>query len=308
MTRLARLLGRLALAPGRWLAWAAARLHPSASRIPAWERSVFDDVAARRPWNLRVKWARRLASRRLDHLVEGVTVIIVNWNTKEVTADVLRTVRALSPADVQILVVDNGSTDGSREMLRKWQGIDTLLLGSNAGHGVALDLAVCSVNTSVAVTLDSDALPLRTGWLEPATTPVLTGRAVLAGLRSSRNFVHPVYAAIATAAFIRRRLSFQSFVPPGVSGTTARWGEEAWDTAELLTGRLDPTEVVFIERTPNLVPGLPGMTTGDVVYHHGGVSRGANGSVDDQALVGWRDACSRLRAAAAAVDPKGSST
>ena len=96
---------------------AAAALRPDALARPAWERSVLDDVAAKRPWNLRVKWARQRALRRLDALAEGVTVVIVNWNTRDVTADVIRAVQRYSPQGVRILVVDNGSTDGSREML-----------------------------------------------------------------------------------------------------------------------------------------------------------------------------------------------
>lgn len=271
---------------------------PGAASLPPWERNVLDDLAVRRPWNLRVKWARLLALRRLDGLADGVTVVIVNWNTRDVTADVVTAVQDLSDADVRVLVVDNGSTDGSGDLFRSWPGVDTMLLRSNAGHGVALDLAVCSVRTSIAVTLDSDAIPLRRGWLEPAVNPVKAGTAVLAGLRSRRNFVHPVYAAVDTAEFARRRLSFQTFVPPGVESTTAVWGENAWDTAELMTGRLAPDEVHFVERTPNIVPDLPGMTAGDVVYHHGGVSRATTGEVDPAALAAWREATTTLLSAA----------
>lgn len=279
------------------MAEAVAARRPEAAVKPPWERTVLDDIATRRPWNLRVKAARQLALRRIKALQDGITVIIVNWNTKDVTADVVSAVRELSPPATRILLVDNGSTDGSREHFRRWPGIETLLLRSNAGHGVALDLALCAVRTKVAVTLDSDAIPLTDDWLDAAVTPIQDGRAVLAGLRSSRNFVHPVYSAVNTAEFIRRRLSFQPFVPPGVVGKTAKWGETAWDTSELMVRRLSPDEVVFVDRTENAVPGLPGMTTGGVVYHHGGVSRGANGAVDEGALSAWRDACVRLQAA-----------
>ena len=292
-----RVVERGARAVGRGITNAARRIRPDAGARPPWERSVLDDIAARRPWNLRLKWERQLALLRLGRLVDGVTVIIVNWNTRDVTADVLRAVRQLSPADVRILLVDNGSTDGSRDLFAGWPGVVNVMLKSNAGHGVALDLAVCRVKTKVAVTLDSDAIPLTYDWLEAAVTPVREGRAILAGLRARRNFVHPVYSAVDTATFLRRRLSFQTFVPPGVDSASARWGENAWDTAELLTRRLRPDEVVFVDRTPNLVPGLPGMTTGGVVYHHGGVSRGASGQVDPEALKGWTDACARLRVA-----------
>ena len=280
----------------------AGSLRPGAPDRPAWERSILDDIAAKRPWNLRVKWARQRALRRLDTLVDGVTVVIVNWNTRDVTTDVIRAVQRHSPQAVRILVVDNGSTDGSREMLLSWPRIDTLLLRSNAGHGVALDLAVCAARSRIVVTLDSDAIPLRGGWLEPAVAPVRDRGVVLAGLRARRGFVHPVYSAVDTAAFVRRRLSFQTFVPPGVTSDSAVWGENAWDTAELLTTRLAPDEVAFVKATPNLVPGLPGMSVGDVVYHHGGVSRATTGEVDAQSLAGWKSACTRLAGAVAGAE------
>lgn len=229
-------------------------------------------------------------------------MIVVNWNTKDVTSDVIRAVEQLSPPQTRILVVDNGSTDGSRELFRSWPGIRTMHLPANAGHGVALDLAVCATRTKVAVTLDSDAIPLTPNWLDAAVAPVREGRAVLAGLRSSRNFVHPVYSAVNTAEFVRRRLSYQAFIPPGVTSETARWGQNAWDTAELMTGRLRAEDVFFVDPTENLVSGLPGMTTGGVVYHHGGVSRTASGIIDDAALAEWRDAGERLRAAVRDID------
>lgn len=272
-------------------------LRPDAALRPPWERTVMDDIAARRPWNLRVKWARQRALRRVPALVPGVTVAVVSWNSKHVTRDVIDAVRALSPPDTRLLVVDNGSTDGTAQMLDSESGIETMILRSNAGHGVALDLAVLTAQTSVTVTLDSDALPLREGWLEPVVEPVQAGHAVLAGLRASRNFVHPVFSAVHTASFIRRNLSYQAFVPPGVDGSSARWGLNAWDTAELMTGRLREGEVTFVDATANAVPGLPGMTAGGVVYHHGGISRASDHGMTDQALEGWRSARDRLREA-----------
>jgi glycosyltransferase involved in cell wall biosynthesis len=257
---------------------------------------VLDDIAMRRPWNLVVKTARLRASIRLRTrgLDDGVTVVLVSWNTRQVTADVLTAVQALSPADTRILVVDNASGDGSREMLATWPGIRTMLVRSNAGHGVALDLAVCATKTRIAVTLDSDAVPLRAGWLEPAVAPVRSGAAVLAGSRSSRGFVHPMYLAVDTATFVQRGLSFQVHREPGLAPEDVSWGVNAWDTGELITPRLNPAEVAFVDRTPNPVDDLPGMIAGGVVYHHGGVSRGTDGAVSPEALEGWRRACRAL--------------
>lgn len=287
-------VNRLPVTIGRGVAEVAGRLRPGAARRAPWERSVLDDIAMRRPWNLRVKRARVLARARLRGLSEGVTVIIVNWNTRDITSDVVSAVQLSSSPDVRVLVVDNGSTDGSVERFRAWPGIHTMVLRSNAGHGAALDLAVCSARTTVSVTLDSDAIPLAEGWLDQIVEPVASGRAVLAGQRSSRGFVHPIYAAVDTAQFVRRKLSFQVHRLPGVEIGGEHWGVNAWDTAELLTPRLASDEVVFIERTENAAPDLPGMTAGGVVYHHGGVSRASDGEVTLEAMEGWHTACRAL--------------
>lgn len=247
-----------------------------------------------RPWNILVKALRLRARVRRGALEPGVTVIVVNWNTVEITSDVLRAVQRLSPAGTRVLLVDNGSTDGSRARFEHWPGIDTILLPSNASHGAALDMGVLSVRTTVAVTLDSDAIPLRSGWLEPAVGPLRSGDALLAGVRSSRDFVHPVYLAIDTATFVRRGLSFQIYKTRRAEGEPEEWGRNAWDTAELLIGHFEPAEVRFVEGRPNPVPGLRGGSVEDVVYHHGGVTLKNQGGVPDGVLTEWRDACRAL--------------
>lgn len=250
----------------------------------------------RRPWNLRVKAARRRALWRFKRLSDGVTVVIVNWNTREVVADVIATVQATVPAGTRIVAVDNGSTDGSAHMLSGWPGIELVRHRRNAGHGVALDLAVLRSSTRITVTLDSDAVPLTTDWLDHVVEPVRAG-SVVAGLRATRGFAHPVLLAVDTREFVRRNLSFQVHVDAQVDPDARVWGSNAWDTGELMTRRLAPDEVTLVPPTPNRAPGLPGMTVADAVYHHGGVSRGASGAVSADALAGWHEA---LRALAVA--------
>jgi GT2 family glycosyltransferase len=45
------------------------------------------------------------------------TVVVLNWNSHEMTAECIRSLLAMDSADFEILVVDNGSTDGSVELL-----------------------------------------------------------------------------------------------------------------------------------------------------------------------------------------------
>lgn len=274
-------------AADRLMGWLQ-RLRPDAVVRSPGERSWLDDIAARRPWNLAVKAARRRAKLRLGRLSPGITVIIVSWNTREVTADTLGAVLRFSPPGTPVLVIDNASTDGSREMLRSFSGLRTLMLPVNVGHGLALDLGVCLSRTTVALTLDSDALPLRSDWLDAAAGPVLRGEVPLVGVRARRNFAHPFYLAVDVRTFVSRKLSFQVHRSPAAERGREAWGTDAWDTGELMTVALRPDEVAFVERTDNAVSGLPGMTAAGVVYHHGGVSRAGDGSVTQDALDGWR--------------------
>ncbi|RMF48367.1 MAG: glycosyltransferase family 2 protein, partial [Anaerolineae bacterium] len=48
-----------------------------------------------------------------------ISVIIVNWNTRQLLAQAIRSVQqTFGKLSVEIIVVDNGSTDGSQDMLR----------------------------------------------------------------------------------------------------------------------------------------------------------------------------------------------
>lgn len=47
-----------------------------------------------------------------------LSIVVVNWNTRQLLRECLESVRANAPASFELIVVDNGSTDGSVEMVR----------------------------------------------------------------------------------------------------------------------------------------------------------------------------------------------
>lgn len=263
------------------------------ARPAPWDADALDDLAFHRPWNLAVKAARIRARRNIDNLQHGETIIIVNWNTKDVLRDTIAAVRDLTPGHVPITVVDNGSTDGSRQWLET-QNVDLLALPMNVGHSIALDLAFLGCETDIAITLDSDCVPISTDWFASLVEPVRSGEAVLAGARSKRNFVHPMAMAVDMHRFITDGLTFQVFKMPGLDREDEVWGETAFDTAEWMSRMVHPDELHFLETTPNPVEGLPGMTSGGVVYHHGGVTRAAGGGMDPNSYAQWRHALDQL--------------
>ncbi len=63
-----------------------------------------------------------------------VSVCILNWNGKELTRDCLSSFKDVTYPDFKLLVVDNGSTDGSVEYIKQnYPQVDLLALSENLG-------------------------------------------------------------------------------------------------------------------------------------------------------------------------------
>ncbi|MBR6830536.1 MAG: glycosyltransferase, partial [Tidjanibacter sp.] len=66
--------------------------------------------------------------------MEKTQIVILNWNGKEHLAHYLPRVMATTPTEVEIVVADNGSTDGSVEMLEeRFPQVTLLRLDDNYG-------------------------------------------------------------------------------------------------------------------------------------------------------------------------------
>jgi GT2 family glycosyltransferase/glycosyltransferase involved in cell wall biosynthesis len=101
--------------------------------------------------------------RRLSNAVragsDAVTVVIPNWNGRELLEKYIPSViDALTdnPAN-EILVVDNGSTDGSAEFLReRFPQVNVLKLSENLGFGGGSNAGFRAAKNGIVVLLNSD--------------------------------------------------------------------------------------------------------------------------------------------------------
>jgi len=95
-----------------------------------------------------------------------VAVIIVNWNAGAYLTDALTAVgRQRRPAD-RIVVVDNASTDGSRDLATQFPDVELIALDRNAGFAEANNIGAASVaDCDWLAFLNPDAFP-EPGWLE----------------------------------------------------------------------------------------------------------------------------------------------
>jgi GT2 family glycosyltransferase len=89
-----------------------------------------------------------------------VSVVIVSFNTREVLRECLESVaRESAGLEVQTIVVDNGSTDGSLETLRAdFPAVELIVSPENLGFGRANNLAFERARGRYVVLLNSDAL------------------------------------------------------------------------------------------------------------------------------------------------------
>ena len=88
-----------------------------------------------------------------------VSVLIVNWNTAELLDKAIASVFAHPcPFQIEVLVVDNGSIDGSVDMLRRnWPQVRLFALSYNTGFGPANNLAAQEASGDAILLLNSDA-------------------------------------------------------------------------------------------------------------------------------------------------------
>ena len=96
-------------------------------------------------------------------------VSILCFNRLELTKRCLDSVREHSPADLQILVTDNGSTDGTGDYLRTVAAedprVEVLDHGRNSGIAEGKDLALARCRADWFISLDNDAT-VGAGWIE----------------------------------------------------------------------------------------------------------------------------------------------
>ncbi len=104
-------------------------------------------------------------------------VVILNWNGKEMLSRFLPSVVGATPPEIGIVVADNGSTDGSVELLRRdFPSVRTVSLDRNYGFAEGYNRALAQMEREDACTgssaaecyilLNSD-VETPAGWCEP---------------------------------------------------------------------------------------------------------------------------------------------
>ena len=87
-----------------------------------------------------------------------VTVVIPNYNGLRFLEPCMEALQKQNCRDFQVLMVDNGSTDGSVEWLKERQ-IPTLFLPENTGFSGAVNRGIQAADTPYVLLLNNDTEP-----------------------------------------------------------------------------------------------------------------------------------------------------
>lgn len=95
----------------------------------------------------------------MNTMTPRVLAIVVNYNGREYIGRCLDSLAGQTFPDIRIVVVDNGSSDGSVAFLRKnYAQLDLIVLPENLGFSAANNLAIRSGNEEYIVLLNPDAV------------------------------------------------------------------------------------------------------------------------------------------------------
>ena len=97
----------------------------------------------------------------------NISIIILTWNGHLLTKRCLDSLRISElPSGVEVIVVDNGSTDETLSLLKNYNGIRVIENGANLGYGAAVNIGINnSKEGSDIVLLNNDLDLIEKDWL-----------------------------------------------------------------------------------------------------------------------------------------------
>ena len=88
--------------------------------------------------------------------MRNVSIVIPNYNGKHFLENCLKAVFAQTIENMEVIVVDNGSTDGSQEYLNTYPGVRVLKMDKNYGFCGAVNAGIKESDSEYVILLNND--------------------------------------------------------------------------------------------------------------------------------------------------------
>ncbi len=162
-----------------------------------------------------------------------VTAVIPAYNEETRLPRVLEAVLGASLVD-EVVVVSDGSVDGTYEVARRFDGVHALQLPQNVGKGGAMHVGACHTDSPVLVFLDADLIGLTPQHVDRLVEPVREGEAdmtlgVFRGGRRATDLAQKLFPFVSGQRAIRRELFLEvpnvQYARFGVETQITRWAQ-----------------------------------------------------------------------------------
>jgi GT2 family glycosyltransferase len=106
-----------------------------------------------------------------------VTIVILNWNGENIFPACLESLFKLNYSQIEILFVDNGSTDRSLEYARGFKDISIIQNGKNIGYAAGNNRAIPHISGKYVCFLNTDII-VEPAWLNDAIFYLETNKTI----------------------------------------------------------------------------------------------------------------------------------
>ena len=97
----------------------------------------------------------------------NTAIAILNWNGLDLLKKFLPSVVKNTPTDINIYVIDNGSTDNSIDFINtNFSSITTIILDKNYGYAQGYNLGLKKIDAEIICMLNND-IEVKPGWTDP---------------------------------------------------------------------------------------------------------------------------------------------
>lgn len=112
--------------------------------------------------------------------MKKLTIVIPAYNEERTIAQVIERVQSvdIGPLEREIIVVDDGSQDLTRDILKQTPGVTVILHGRNRGKGGAIKTGVAAATGDIVIIQDAD-LEYDPSDYKALCAPILDGKAEL---------------------------------------------------------------------------------------------------------------------------------